>query len=279
MSPSGAPAEGTEVDFSVIVPLYDEEDNVDALVDELASVLPPLGRFEVLAINDGSRDRTEALLQARAATLPWLRVLSLAKNGGQSAALACGFDHARAPLVLMMDGDLQNDPRDFARMLEVLATVDGVSGIRAKRKDGFVRRASSKIANKVRNWISGDHVVDSASGIKGFRMEVVRALPRFKGMHRFLPTLARIVGAEVVEIPVNHRPRAAGQAKYGVMNRVFKAFVDLCGVRWLKSRHIAYEVHEARGGAARSDASSNASSAASGAAGASSERAKRGPAA
>lgn len=253
----------SDLDFSVVVPLYNEEENVDALVDELLEVLPPLGRFEVLAINDGSLDRTEARLLARARDLPWLRVMSLQENRGQSAAIACGFDHARGPIVLTMDGDLQNDPHDYPRLLEALEAADGVSGIRAKRKDGFVRRWSSKVANKVRNWISGDHVVDSASGIKGFRIEVVRALPRFKGMHRFLPTLARITGAKVVEIPVNHRPRAAGTAKYGVLNRVFKAFVDLCGVRWLKSRHIQYDVEErsARasstpGGASSSDAMS-----------------------
>lgn len=243
------------LDLSVVVPLYNEEENIDALVAELEEVLPPLGSFEVLAVNDGSRDRTEAKLLERAAERPWLRVLSLQQNGGQSAALSCGFDHARGRIVFMMDGDMQNDAHDFPRMLEALESAQGVSGIRAKRKDGFVRRASSKIANKIRNWISGDHVVDSASGIKGFHIDVVRRLPRFKGMHRFLPTLARITGAKVVEIEVNHRPRAAGTAKYGVWNRVFKAFFDLCGVRWLKSRYIDFEVvdhsRDAKGASAR----------------------------
>ncbi|MCA8971932.1 MAG: glycosyltransferase family 2 protein [Planctomycetes bacterium] len=266
----GPQGDVSALDFSVVVPFFDEEDNVDALVDELAEVLPPLGRFEVLAINDGSRDRTEERLLARARSLPWLRVISLEQNRGQSAAIACGFDHVRAPIVLMMDGDMQNDAHDFGRMLQVLESADGVSGIRAERKDGFVRRASSKIANKVRNWISGDRVVDSASGIKGFRTEIVRALPRFKGMHRFLPTLARIVGARVVEIPVNHRPRAAGQAKYGVLNRVFKAFVDLCGVRWLKSRYIDYAAHEVTGERSVAGESRDATD---------HTRAKRGPAA
>lgn len=231
--------------LTVVVPLYNEEDNIEALLDELGEVMPPLGAFEVLAINDGSTDRTELRLLEKARTRPWLRVLTLRENRGQSAAVSCGFDHARGRIVLMMDGDMQNDAHDYPRMLEAIeAGADGVSGMRAKRKDGFVRRVSSKIANKVRDWISGDRVVDSASGIKAFRIEVVRRMPRFKGMHRFLPTLARMTGAKVVEIEVNHRPRAAGTAKYGVLNRVFKAFVDLCGVRWLKSRYIDYALDE-----------------------------------
>lgn len=237
----GGPLTDSELDFSVVIPLYNEEDNVDALIDELREVLPPLGRFEVLAVDDGSRDRTRERLLARS-DLAELRVLTLRQNRGQSTAIVCGFDHARAPIVLMMDGDMQNDPHDFPRLLEALRDADGVSGIRAKRKDSFVRRASSKVANGVRNWLSGDQVVDSASGIKGFRTEVVRRMPRFNGMHRFLPTLARMCGAKVVEIPVNHRERQAGMAKYGVLNRAFRAFRDLLGVRWLRKRMIDYQV-------------------------------------
>ncbi|MAE77418.1 MAG: glycosyltransferase [Planctomycetes bacterium] len=234
----------TDLRFSVVVPMYDEEENVDALVDELSEVLPPLGDFEAIIVDDGSTDRTAEFLQRRASGLPWLRVVSLAQNRGQSTAVCAGFDHVRADIVLTMDGDMQNDAHDFQKLLEGLETADVVSGIRAKRRDTWVRRMSSKIANGVRNWISGDHVVDSASGIKGFRMEVVRRLPRFHGMHRFMPTLARMVGAKVVEVEVNHRERAAGTAKYGVMNRAFHAFVDLCGVRWLKKRMIHYEVRK-----------------------------------
>ncbi len=151
---------------------------------------------------------------------------------------------------------MQNDAHDFPRLLDALETADGVSGIRAKRRDSFVRRASSKIANKVRDWISGDRVVDSASGIKGFRTDVVRRIPRFRGMHRFLPTLVRMVGGTVVEIPVNHRPRHAGTAKYGVWNRAFRAFVDLCGVRWLRKRVLLYELRS--GGSAPATPSAGA---------------------
>ena len=232
--------------FSLVIPLFNEEENVDRLVDELRQVLPPLGEHEVIAVDDGSTDTTFARLQARQADYPPLRIVRLRRNRGQSAALMAGFDHARAPLLCMLDGDMQNDPRDLGRILEGLATHDGVSGWRVQRKDTWFRRLQSRIANRFRNWISGDRVADSASGIKGFRREAILRVPRFRGMHRFLPTLVRMTGGSVVEVPVNHRPRAAGTAKYGMLNRALRAFVDLLGVRWLKSRYLSYEVGETR---------------------------------
>ena len=228
--------------FSLVVPMYNEEDNVDPLIDELISLRLELGKFELIIVDDGSKDATHARLLARMADMPELRVISLVKNFGQSSALCAGIDHARAKITLFMDGDRQNDPHDFPKMLAALADADGVSGIRTDRKDNWVRRMSSKIANGVRNKISGDHVVDSASGIKAFKTEVLRKLPRFRGMHRFIPTLARLTGAKVIEIPVQHRARVAGKAKYGVGNRAFRAFIDLLAVRWLKKRWIDYEV-------------------------------------
>ncbi len=236
--------EGGGLRFSLIVPLYNEEENVDLLMDELEEVLPPLGEFEVLAVDDGSSDATRQKLLARAERMPQLRVLTLAKNKGQSTAVCAGIDHSRAPIVLMMDGDMQNDAHDFPQILERLSEYEGVSGIRANRKDTFVRLMSSRIANAIRNWLSGDHVVDSASGIKGFHRDVLLRVPRFNGMHRFMPTLVRMVGGRVLEIPVNHRERAGGTAKYGVGNRAFRAFRDLLGVRWLRTRLVQYEIHQ-----------------------------------
>jgi dolichol-phosphate mannosyltransferase len=236
-----------ELRFSLVVPLYNEEENVAALVAELEEVLPPLGgAFEVLLVDDGSKDRTRELALVEAERLPWLRILSLAQNRGQSTAICAGFDQARGAILLMMDGDMQNDPRDFAEILRQIEDEgwDGVSGMRTQRKDKWIRRVSSKIANRIRNWLSGDHVVDSASGIKGFRREIVRRMPRFNGMHRFLPTLARMVGAQVLEVPVHHRARNAGTAKYGVGNRALRALRDLFGVRWLRTRLVLYELRD-----------------------------------
>jgi dolichol-phosphate mannosyltransferase len=232
--------------FSLVIPLFNEEENVDRLIDELRQVLPPLGPHEVIAVDDGSTDDTFGRLDRRRADCPALRIVRLRHNRGQSAALMAGFDHAHAPLLCMIDGDLQNDPRDLDRILEGLATHEGVSGWRVERRDGWFRRFQSRVANRFRNWISGDHVADSASGIKGFRREAILRVPRFRGMHRFLPTLVRMAGGSVVEIPVNHRPRAAGRPKYGMLNRAARAFFDLLGVRWLKSRLLRYEIGETR---------------------------------
>ncbi|MFQ5504097.1 MAG: glycosyltransferase family 2 protein [Planctomycetota bacterium] len=230
--------------FSLVIPFYNEEANVDPLIDELLEVLPRLGAYEVLAIDDGSSDRTMHRLEARRQDMPELRVLSLRENRGQSTAVCAGIDHATSPLILMLDGDRQNDPHDLPRLLDELGRVDGVSGIRESRQDSLVRRLSSRVANQIRDWISGDRVKDSASGIKGFRAGVLRRIPRFNGMHRFMPTLARMAGAKVVEIPVNHRCRVAGRAKYGVGNRMLRAFVDLLAVRWMRKRQIRYELRD-----------------------------------
>jgi glycosyltransferase involved in cell wall biosynthesis len=232
--------------FSLVVPLHNEQDNVDPLLDELCLVLPAFGAHELICVDDGSTDGTVARLVARRVDCPALRVMRLDRNRGQSAALMAGFAAARAPLLLMIDGDLQNDPRDLGTILDLLADHDAVSGWRQERRDNWLRRLSSRLANGVRNLVSGDRVIDSASGIKGFRAELVRRMPRFHGMHRFLPTLARLAGGTMLEVPVNHRPRRHGRTKYGVMNRAWRAFVDLLAVRWLRSRYLDYAAREER---------------------------------
>ena len=236
--------------FSLVVPVYNEEQNVDALLDEIEQVVLPLGSCEVLVVDDGSTDQSRGRLLAwkQRRQAAWLRILRLAANRGQSAAVCAGVDRARSDLILMMDGDLQNDPRDFAAMLALLegGACAGVSGIRAQRRDSFVRRVSSRIGNAVRNAITGDRVTDSASGIKAFRRDVLLALPRFSGMHRFLPTLARYTGAVVREIPVNHRPRHAGTAKYGIGNRAWRGLKDCLAMRWLAQRLLNFQIEEER---------------------------------
>ncbi len=234
--------------FSLVVPVFDEEDNVGPLLDEVSEVLGPHGPFETLLVDDASKDESvERILKWRDDhSADWLRLVRLEKNAGQSAAVLAGAERARGPIVVTMDGDMQNDPRDLVKIVEMLETGEcaGVTGIRAKRRDSFVRRASSKIANWVRNKLTGDQVADSGCGIKGFRREVFLTVPRFNGMHRFMATLARYRGAEVREIEVNHRPRVAGEAKYGVGNRAWRGLKDCFALRWLRSRMLDYKVEE-----------------------------------
>lgn len=236
--------------FTLVVPMYDEADNVAPLLDELAEVLAPVAPFEVILVDDQSKDdsvqRILAWKKARAAE--WLRLVCMAKNGGQSCAVLAGALHATGPFLMTIDGDRQNDPRDLLRMLELLekGEADGVTGIRAKRRDTFVRRVSSRIGNGVRNWLTGDRIADSGCGIKGYETELFLAVPRFNGMHRFMATLVRFCGGKVVEIEVNHRPRVAGKAKYGIGNRAWRGLKDCFAIRWLKQRVIVPRAEERR---------------------------------
>jgi dolichol-phosphate mannosyltransferase len=234
--------------FTVVVPMFDEQDNVAPLLDELAEVLVPHGPFEALLVDDCSTDATLPRLRAwkTANAADWLRIVAFGARGGQSAATCAGVDMARSDVVMTIDGDLQNDPRDLLRMLEILEAgeADGVCGVRANRRDTVVRRFSSRVGNGVRNLVTGDRVTDAACGIKAFRRRFLLRVPRFAGMHRFLATLVRDAGGRVVELPVNHRPRRAGRAKYGIGNRALRGLHDCFAVRWYRKRRIDYEVTE-----------------------------------
>lgn len=232
--------------FSLVVPIFDEQDNVERLLDEVREVLLPHGPFEALLVDDGSRDQSRARMQAWKARVgaDWLRIVCLERNAGQSAAVHAGASAARAPLLAAMDGDLQNDPRDLPAMLQKVEAgeCDAVVGVRRRRQDTFVRRCSSKIGNGVRNLITGDRVTDAACGIKVVRRELFLACPRFHGMHRFMATLVRYLGGKVVEVDVNHRPRAAGVAKYGIGNRALRGLYDCFALRWLRRRILRYRI-------------------------------------
>jgi dolichol-phosphate mannosyltransferase len=229
----------SEPELSIVIPAYNEEDNLAPLVAEIRAALDPLGiLYEMIFVDDGSTDRTaQALAQLRAAD-PRLRVLRQRRNAGQSAAFEAGFRFARAPIVVTLDADLQNDPADIPRLLAEIENCDVVCGVRAHRHDGWVRRLSSRIANGVRNRLTGDDIVDTGCSLKAFRAPFLRRLPMFTGMHRFLPTLLRLQGARVKQMPVNHRPRRHGVGKYGIGNRVFRALADLFAVRWMQRRWI-----------------------------------------
>jgi glycosyltransferase involved in cell wall biosynthesis len=173
---------------------------------------------------------------------PEIRPLRLRENRGQTAAFDAGFKAARGRWVVTLDADLQNDPRDIPALLGALDEYDAAVGYRRKRRDSWLRRISSRIANAVRNRLSGDDIIDTGCSLKAFRRECLQGLRLFTGMHRFLPTLLRMEGFRVVQLPVNHRPRTRGSSKYGMWNRAFRAFADLLAVRWMRKRRLDYEI-------------------------------------
>lgn len=217
------------------------------LLSRVETSLIPLGRpFEVIIIDDGSTDGTSAMLDEAKKTRPWLRVIRMRKNAGQSAGFEAGFAAARGELIATIDADLQNDPEEIPRLIPMLDEfkVDMVTGWRKDRKDTSFRRWQSRQANKIRNWVTGETVNDSASSLKVYRAHVVKGLKLFRGAHRYFPTLAKMRGYKVHETPVKHSERFAGTAKYGFGNRAFVGIYDLIGVRWLKKRWIKYECDE-----------------------------------
>jgi len=237
------------LDLSVVIPVYNEEENLPLLWPELRSVLEPLGlQFEVLFIDDGSRDRSAEIVRGFRDADPRVRLIRLKVNSGETAATDAGFKSARGRWLVTMDADLQNDPHDLPMLLAHLDQWDGVTGWRVKRDDPFLRRASSRIANAIRNWVSDESVQDSGCTYRAFRRECLRSLVLYRGFHRFLPTLLRMRGYRVLEVPVNHRPRRFGQSKYGIGNRAVAAFKDLLVIRWMKDRILRYDIAEDLGG-------------------------------
>ncbi len=239
------------VELSVVIPVYNEEENLPLLWPELRGVLESMGvTFEVIFVDDGSRDHSAELIRAMRESDPRVRLVRLKVNAGETAATDAGFKAARGQRVVTMDADLQNDPHEIPALVQRLEQWDAVTGWRVARGDGdsLVRRLSSDIANRTRNWLSDESIQDSGCTFRAFRRECLRGLVLYRGFHRFIPTLLRMRGYRVVEVPVRNRPRRFGQSKYGVLNRVFVAFVDLLVVRWMKNRLLRYEVAEDLGG-------------------------------
>jgi dolichol-phosphate mannosyltransferase len=226
--------------LSVVVPLYNEEANLPILQEELRVALSGLD-YEVVFVDDGSVDRTAERIEPA-----WnIRVIRFEKNSGQSAAIYAGLTAARGATVVIIDGDLQNDPADIPKLLaEIARGADLVCGYRVKRQDTLVKRATSRIANAVRSRYTKDGVRDTGCTLKAMRRECVSTLLPFKGMHRFVPALVKAAGYRLVEVPVNHRPRRFGQSKYGLGNRALRATIDMFGVRWLLSRRLNYKIRE-----------------------------------
>ena len=239
------------LDLSVVIPVYNEEENLPLLWEELRGVLDGLRlRFEVVFVDDGSRDRSAEIIRGFREGDPRARLVRLKVNAGESAATDAGFKAARGTWVVVMDADLQNDPHDIPALLGHLDQWDAVTGWRVKRGEGddWLRRVSSRIANRMRNALYDETIQDSGCTFRAFRRECLRDLVLYRGFHRFIPTLLKMRGYRVVEVPVNHRPRRFGRSKYGVWNRAFVALADLLVVRWMKDRLLRYEVAEDLGG-------------------------------
>jgi len=234
------PADDHEI--SVVIPVCNEQDNVLPLAQEIHSALAGRYRHETIFVDDGSTDGTaEAVRAARAAGMPEVRLVRHALRSGQSAAVATGVRAARAPRIATLDGDGQNDPADIPKLYETLAHASTprlrlVMGNRTTRRDSWLRRVSSRVANGVRGWMLDDGTPDTGCGIKVFDRAVFLDMPRFDHMHRFMPALFRREGYEVVSVPVNHRERTRGRSKYGLHNRLWVGIVDLFGVMWLTRR-------------------------------------------
>jgi len=229
---AGSPA------VSVVVPLFNEEENVPILQAELTAALVGLD-YEIIFVDDGSTDQTVG----RIALDPRIRLVRFERNAGQSAAMYAGLHAARGDIAVLIDGDLQNDPADIPKLLAGIERgADLVCGYRAERKDTVVKRITSRVANFVRSRFTKDGVRDTGCTLKAMKRECIAALLPFKGMHRFIPALVKGAGYQLVEIPVNHRPRKFGLSKYGLGNRALRATIDMFGVRWLLSRRLNYKV-------------------------------------
>jgi glycosyltransferase involved in cell wall biosynthesis len=234
-------------DLSVVFPVYNEEENVPILLGEIAAALDGQGwTYEIIAVDDGSKDRSLEVLRTEKAKHPTLRILAFEKNSGQTAALDAAWRAARGKYVVSLDADLQNDPTDIPPMMRKLeeSGADMVIGVRVNRHDTWSRKMQSRIGNGVRNWITNDDITDTGCSLKLARRAAIEPVRLYTGMHRFLPTLVRYAGFKVVEMPVNHRARKYGVSKYGAMNRAFRGLADCLAVRWMGKRMLQYKVRE-----------------------------------
>ena len=230
-------------ELTVILPVFNEAPNLSLLWPELLAILEKhWQRVEVIFVDDASTDGSAEWLRALTREVAAVRYVRFAANAGLTAALDAGYRRARSPIVVTMDSDLQNNPADIPRLVAALHDADAATGWRTHRHDSWLKRLSSRVANAIRNGVTREAVRDSACTLRAMRRECTAALPPYDGMHRFVPTLLRIAGYRVVEIPVSHRPRRHGESKFGVRNRAGRAFRDLLVVRWMQRRALRYTV-------------------------------------
>lgn len=230
-------------DISIVIPVYNEEESLAPLVEGITPVMNNLGKpYEIIFIDDASMDKSLQVLKGLAAEFAQIRIIKFAKNSGQSAGFDAGFKLAQGESVVTLDADLQYDPGDIPGLLEKLKDYDAVCGWRKNRRDPWLKLISTKVANSVRNKISGENIKDTGCSLKAFKKRALINLKMYEGMHRFLPTLLKMQGAKVCEVEVKHLPRKFGRSKYNIRKRIFRSFLDLLFVTWMKKRKLDYKM-------------------------------------
>jgi len=233
------------IDISVCVPIYNEEENLPILAREVKEALEPTGKpFELILVDDGSKDGSWAAMKRLKSEYGFIRLIRFKRNCGLTAGLDAGIRAARGRIVVTLDGDLQNDPRDIPRLAAMLDSYDGVFGVRARREDPWIRLMSSRIANWVRNKLLKVKLTDTGCGIRVMRREALQRVKLFNGLHRFFPVLLMMDGYRITEVEVAHRARKYGTSKFNIRNRVFRALGDCLAVRWMMRRRMTWEISE-----------------------------------
>ncbi len=232
-------------EISIVIPVFNEEENIPVLSSAIHRAMSDIGySYESIFVDDGSTDHSHKEMKNVCVEYNNFRIVRLRENCGQTAALDAGFKDSRGKYIVMMDADLQNDPFDIPLLFAEIDGYDMVYGWRFKRQDPLIKIVSGKVANYVRNKLTSENIKDTGCSLKIFRRECLNKIKLYNGMHRFLPTLFKMEGFSVKEVKVKHNPRVFGKSKYNVRNRIFKSFLDLLAVRWMKRRKLYYEVRD-----------------------------------
>lgn len=229
--------------LTVVIPVYNEEDNLLRVEEEFLTYFKIASvPCKALFVNDGSKDRSQELIEAICARNDQFEYVSFAQNAGLSAAIKAGFDHTETDLVGYIDADLQTTPQDFNKLLSEMGDCALVTGVRADRKDSFVKNMSSKIANGIRRAFTKDGMDDTGCPLKIIKADYAKRIPMFRGLHRFLPAMIMLQNGKTKQVPVRHFPRIAGEAKFGLWNRLLGPLMDCFAYLWMKKKYINYEV-------------------------------------
>lgn len=235
------------IELSIVAPIYNEEENISLLYESIIStMLNKIEHFEIILVNDGSTDNSSHILNQLTLQDPHVHTIHFNKNYGQTSAIWAGMKHATGKYIALIDADLQTDPGDIFKLLPYLANYDFINGKRVNRQDTLTKKISSKIGNNIRNVITNDTIQDTGCPLKLFKREIIPTLYLFDGMHRFLPTLVKINGFRVIEIPISHKERVYGKSKYGILNRAFVGLIDTFVIGWIKKRQLKYEITKSK---------------------------------